>query len=149
MIDDERSGKTQWDLRQAKLDLLGTLVQEKSLAYRQLIKNKNKQNLRNFFQEFQVVYKEVRQFANRQKDDQEELLEEIEDLKDDLEDELAERPGIDDFELIEDELETFQQLDELDDKLRKLQMEVGLDIPLEFEREGYGQADKNSKGGEN
>jgi gas vesicle protein len=148
MIDDERQGKTQWDLRQAKLELLGDLVQEKSLAYRELIKNKNKENLRNFFQEFQVVYKEVRQFANKNDQDQEKLLEEIEDMKTDLEKKLAERPGIDDFQLIDDTLETFQELDDLDDKLRRLQMEVGLDIPLKFEREGYGQADKTKKGGE-
>jgi hypothetical protein len=148
MNKDERKSKTQWDLRQAKLELIGQLTQEKTLAYRDLIKDKSKENLRNFFQEFQVVYKEVKQFANPNNDDQKQLIEEIDQLIEELDEKLGERPGIDDYIELESQVRTFKKLDKADDKLRQLQMEVGLDIPLEVEKEGYGQKDKTKEQGE-
>jgi len=141
-FDDDSKGKTQWDLRQAKLELIGKLIQEKTLAYRNLIKKKNKQNLRNFFQEFQVVYKEVKQFANLSKQDHKSLIEDIDEKVEDLDEKLGEKPGIDDYQDLNSTVRTFKKLDEADDLLRRLQMEVGLDIPLEAEREGYGQTEK-------
>jgi len=141
-FDDDSKGKTEWDLRQAKLELIGDLIQEKTLAYRQLIKNKNKQNLRNFFQEFQVVYKEVKQFANLSRQDHETLVDDIDEKVNELDDKLGEKPGIDDYQDLNSTVRTFNKLDEADDLLRRLQMEVGLDIPLEVDREGYGQTEK-------
>lgn len=148
MSDEITQGKTKWDLRQAKLELLGTLVQEKSLSYRDLIKNKNRENLRDFFQEFQVVYKEVKQFASKNNDKHQDLIESIDEKKSSLDDKLAEQPGIDDFEQIGNTVKVFQEVDEADDKLRELQMAVGLDIPLTQEREGFGQKDKMNGGGD-
>lgn len=142
MSKNDKQQKTTWDLRQAKLELIGKLTQEKTLAYRILIKNKSKENLRNFFQEFQVVFKEVKQFANLNNDQQKNLVEDIEDRVEELDEKLGEKPGIDDFNLLNDELKTFRELDQADDELRRLQMEVGLDIPLEVEREGYGTVEK-------
>jgi len=146
MLDNEQDTKTKWDLRQAKLELLGKLVQEKTIAYRNLIKNKNKDNLRSFYQEFQVVYKEVKQFANKSNDRQQQLIEEIDSLMKDLDDELKERPGMNDYIDLDRPVKTFRKLDKADDKLRELQMAVGLDLPLEVEREGYGMKDKTKEG---
>jgi len=148
MLDNEQDTKTKWDLRQAKLELLGKLVQEKTIAYRNLIKNKNKDNLRSFYQEFQVVYKEVKQFANKSNDRQQQLIEEIDSLMKDLDDELKERPGMNDYIDLDRPVKTFRKLDKADDKLRELQMAVGLDLPLEVEREGYGMKDKTKEEGE-
>jgi len=146
MLDNEQDTKTKWDLRQAKLELLGKLVQEKTIAYRNLIKNKNKDNLRSFYQEFQVVYKEVKQFANKSNDRQQQLIEDIDSLMKDLDDELKERPGMNDYIDLDSPVKTFRKLDKADDKLRELQMAVGLDLPLEVEREGYGMKDKTKEG---
>jgi len=146
MLDNEQDTKTKWDLRQAKLELLGKLVQEKTITYRSLIKDKNKDNLRSFYQEFQVVYKEVKQFANKSNNRQQQLIEDIDSLMQDLEDELKERPGMNDYSDLDSPVKTFRKLDKADDKLRELQMAVGLDLPLEVEREGYGMKDKTKEG---
>jgi len=145
MSQENNESKTKWDLRQAKLELIGDLIQEKTLAYRQLIRNKSKENLRTFFYEFKVVFKEVKQFANKKNEKQINQVQEINKMIEDLDDKLEEKQGVEDFYDLDDNIKTFRQLDEADDKLRDLQMMVGLDIPLEVDREGYGQIEKEVK----
>lgn len=131
---DVTEGKTEWDLRQARLEVIGKFSQQKSMAYRQLLHEKSKENLRSFFYELRAMYKEVKMYAEKQeKGRQKELVESIEEGLDSLDEKLGEKPGLDDFDQLNDELKTFRKLDDLDDKVRELRMEVGLDIPREKE----------------
>jgi len=131
---DVTEGKTEWDLRQARLEVIGKFSQQKSMAYRQLLHEKSKENLRSFFYELRAMYKEVKMYAEKQeKGRQKELVESIEEGLDSLDEKLGEKPGLDDFDQLNDELKTFRKLDDLDDQVRELRMEVGLDIPREKE----------------
>lgn len=128
MDNDYKDGETEWDLRQARLELIGSISQQKSLAYRNLLQEKDKENLTNFFYEVKSMWKEVKLYADKDNDKEEELHDEIEELIDDLEEELGEKAFQDYVEVLNPD-EVFSRLDELDDKVKEMRMKVGLDIP--------------------
>ena len=124
-----KDGETEWDLRQARLELIGSFSQEKALAYRQLLRDKSKENLRNFFYEVKSMWKEVKLYADKENSKEEELIKEIEEKLDSLDDKLGEHEGVDDFYDLDDNIKTFKELDQVDDKIKEMRMKVGLDIP--------------------
>jgi|SRR6056297_106098 Skp family chaperone for outer membrane proteins len=126
---DYKDGETEWDLRQARLELLGKMSQEKALAYRRLLHDKSKENLRYFFHEVKAMWKEVKLYADKENDKEKELMEEIDEKIESLDEKLGEKSGIDDFYNLDSNVEVFQELDEVDDDIKKMRMKVGLDIP--------------------
>jgi len=121
-----REGKTEWDLRQYRLEMIGKLSQEKTMIYLQTIREKELENLKDYFYILKAIYRNIKGYAKKQ--EKTEKLKEIDELIEELDEKLEA-----DQVYEEERREIFQELEDLEDEIQELRMDVGLDIPQETE----------------
>jgi len=117
-----KDGETEFDLRQWQLETIGILTQEKTMAYREALHNKKPGNLERLLNELKSLYSQgLKRFVDREKHG--ELVDNIDRKIEELERKISGDMIYDDKEQV------FKELEELDQKVQKLQMKTGLDIP--------------------
>lgn len=120
----EKEGKTEWDLRQYRLEMIGKLSQEKTMVYLNAIREKELEDLQEYFYILKAIYRNIKGYAKNQ--EEENRLQEINTLIQEIGNELDQ-----DQVYIEQRKEIFEKLEDLEDELQELRMQVGLDIPRE------------------
>jgi len=129
-IDGIEKGETEFDLRSSRLKLIGKLVEEKTIIYLQTIREKNDENLRNYFYVVKTIYRNVKGYA-RDNEDHEERIDNIDSYIKKIENKLSQNANLvmNDYE----RKEIFELLEEMEDQVQSLRMDVGLDIPRKSE----------------
>lgn len=118
---------TQYDLRQSRLDILGRLVQEKTVVYLNLRKDPSLDQCKKYLDILATFYRNIKFYGQEESSDTQSTIESKVDSCEKRIRNLRRSDSVND-RVISD---VRKELEDVDDLIDELRIEVGLDIPRE------------------
>lgn len=118
--------ESKWDLGKSQSELLGFLVQKKSLSYLDFRRNRDVDSAENYLNTLAATFVDIRKY-----DPQNDVCEEIQDKIDSAEKKLDQARDFGEFDAKSFE----QELLEINQMVDELRLDIGLDLPFKTNKE--------------